>query len=113
DVANITINPVDNILPIVNVGLDQTVLAGSTVEISGSDSSDEDGKIVSYQWKRIDQANVEIDEFVDDIKTPSHRFSTSTSANTGELIFSLTVTDNEGGQATDTLTIIVLGEREE
>ena len=37
-------------MPTANAGIDQNVVAGASVILDGSASSDTDGSIVSYEW---------------------------------------------------------------
>lgn len=49
DTVTITTTAV-NMVPVANAGLDQTVSAGSTVQLDGSGSKDPDGNALRYQW---------------------------------------------------------------
>ncbi len=49
--SNVGGEPIENKAPIANAGPDQTVDKGTVVTLDASASSDEDGNIVSYQWK--------------------------------------------------------------
>jgi hypothetical protein len=85
--------------PLANAGPDQTVAADSggsaTVTLDGSASLDPDGSIVSYSW--VTGATTLTGP------NPSHDFPVGTH------VVTLTVTDNGGASATDTVTITVSG----
>jgi len=94
-----------NIPPIANAGLDQTVLQNTTVTLNGTASSDSDGSIVSYQWKQVSGKSVSIANINSATATfvaPSTRRGT-----TRILVFSLTVTDNDGASTMDEVTVTV------
>ena len=105
DQVTITVLPPANKPPIANAGADITlILPTNTATLNGSASYDPDGTIVSYRW--------------DFISGPSQY--TITGANSprptlyglvqGTYVFRLTVTDNGGATATDTVHIIVMPE---
>ena len=98
----ITVNPAANIPPIANAGNDQTItLPTSTVTVSASGSSDPDGTISSYSWTKISGPSTYT------IVSPS---AITTQINTlvqGVYQFKLTVVDNSGAAAVDTVQITV------
>jgi len=108
DVAtNHTISAVfekDNLQPIADAGSNQTVNEGDPVGLSGSNSFDPDGSIVSYQWIQTAGASVEL-------SNPTSPTPTFTSPNIGlggdALYFKLTVTDDGGSQAESTCMVNV------
>jgi PKD repeat protein len=65
------------------------------VNFTGSGSSDSDGTIASYAWAFGDGAT-------SNTTNPSHSYTAA-----GTYVATLTVTDNEGATATDSVTIIV------
>jgi hypothetical protein len=87
--------------PTANAGADQTIsLPTNTISLSGSGSS-VGGTIVSYHWTRISGDAGAV------ISSPN---SASTAVNgliQGSYVFQLTVTDNLGVQASDTVGITV------
>ncbi|WP_177224154.1 PKD domain-containing protein [Thermoflavifilum thermophilum] len=102
DQITIIVLPPVNKLPIANAGADVTiVLPYNTATLNGSASYDPDGTIVSYNWSYVSGPNI----------------YTITGANTpkptlyglveGTYVFQLTVTDNNGATASDTVRIIV------
>lgn len=91
-----------NIPPSANAGTDQTVQTLSSVTLSGS-GTDTDGTVTSYSWVQTQGTAVTL--------ASSNTATTSFIApNVGAnqiLIFELTVTDNDGATATDTINITV------
>ncbi|MDD2791032.1 MAG: PKD domain-containing protein [Sulfurimonas sp.] len=85
----------NNTVPIANAGADQNISEGTNVTLNASASSDTDGTIVSYLWK-------EGDTFL----STDSSFSKSDFSAAAHTI-TLTVTDNNGGTATDTVVITV------
>lgn len=102
DSVSITIQRV-NESPTVDAGSEQTVNEQSTVTLAGT-GNDPDGTIESYSWAQTSGTSVTL--------TDSDSASASFSApniNTDEtLTFELTVTDNDGVTATDTVSIVIL-----
>ncbi|MDP2610317.1 DUF1566 domain-containing protein [Oceanobacter sp. 2_MG-2023] len=98
----------DNIAPVANAGSDQSSYEGATVSLPGS-GIDEDGTVVLYEWAQLSGTDAEI-------VNPN-------SANTSvvlpdltvaeDMIFSLTVTDDDGASDTDTMTLSVAVEYDE
>ncbi len=85
----------NNLPPTADAGIDQTVEVNHTLLLDGSASSDPDGSITSYEWK---EGNTVL--------------STNVSFNyqpdiTGIHTLLLTVTDNDGATATDSINIKV------
>ncbi len=95
--------PPPNAKPTANAGADQTVVGPNSVTLDGTQSSDRDGTIASYQWAQTAGTPVTL-------STPA---SASTSVDlpsvttTETFTFSLTVTDNEGATSVDTVNITV------
>jgi len=90
-----------NQIPIANAGLDQIVGEGSVVTLDGTTSSDADGTIVIYNWMQTAGPIVTLNDAF--TATPSFT-APSVSADT-VLSFELTVTDNDGGIATDNVIV--------
>ena len=109
DMVTITVTaPVANIAPTADAGDDFSVTASTTgVTLDGSDSTDSDGTIQSYEWAHTMTGGV--------ATTPSTAItvadgvtSTFTAPDTaGALIFTLTVTDEDAATHADTVTITV------
>ena len=51
DMVTVTINS-PNAIPVADAGGNQTVVSGAAVTLDGSDSSDGDGMVASYRWRR-------------------------------------------------------------
>jgi hypothetical protein len=93
-----------NVPPTADAGPDRTVSEGEAVTLDGSNSSDEDGSIDSYAWVQTVGTSV-------GLSNPSSStpwFSAPFVGAGGEaLTFELTVTDDGGLSATDTVIINV------
>lgn len=88
---SVQITVVDNFAPVANAGEDMTVEPGQLITLNGSGSSDSNGTIASYAWSNGLTG-----------QTPTLTFP-------AEGVFSivLTVTDNQGAMATDTVIVTV------
>jgi predicted peptidase len=94
-------SPAVNVLPIARAGTDQTItLPVTQVTLSGVTSSDADGSVVVYNWVKLTGGTANITSI-------SGATTTVTSLSTGVYTFKLTVTDNVGGTATDTIQVTV------
>ena len=91
--------------PAANAGVDQTVLEKTTVTLDGSNSSDPDDGIASYQWKQVAGQPVTFSDPTADQPT----FEAPSFDDSGDkpLIFELLVTDNGGLQSSDSTTVSV------
>jgi hypothetical protein len=91
--------------PAANAGVDQTVLEKSTVNLDGSNSSDPDDGIASYQWKQVAGQSVTFSDPTNDRPT----FEAPSFDDSGDqpLIFELIVTDSGGLQSSDSTTVSV------
>jgi hypothetical protein len=99
-----TIVVAENQAPTANAGADQNVVEGAGVRLDGEASSDEDGEIATYEWEQISGPDVIL-------SNPSAQSPTfvapAVNGEDLELVFRLTVTDNGGKTATDTVTVTV------
>lgn len=94
--VNITIiDTTPNTPPVANAGDDQNITQGESVTLDGTNSSDSDGNIVSYEWKEGNR-----------VLSSSARFTTN-NFDIGVHTIVLTVIDNDGASATDSVTIRV------
>jgi hypothetical protein len=88
--------------PIARAGADQSVEESQgTVNINGSNSSDYDGTIVSYLWAIVSDARGAT------IANPNAAVTSISGITAGSYTVRLTVTDNDGLQGTDLMTIQV------
>ena len=95
-----------NGVPVANAGSDQAVNEGDSVTLSGSNSIDSDGSIDAYAWVQTAGTTATLSNAGD----PQPTFTAPDVADAGEaLTFQLTVTDDLGDQATDTVVIYVAG----
>lgn len=101
DTVHITVNPV-NEPPTANAGPDQTVRGQELVELRGR-GNDSDGSITLYEWTLVDGTTVTLQH--DGRATAT--FTAPTLTDPAILTFQLTVTDNEGETAQDTIQITV------
>lgn len=86
---------VGNEFPIANAGPDRTAAVNEQLQFDGSLSSDPDGRIVEYDWS-----------FGDGFSASGPQVSHSYNRE-GTFTVTLTVTDNDGSQDTDTLFVVV------
>lgn len=87
--------------PIARAGDDRTVGPNATVTLSGAESSDPDGVVSAYAWVQTAGARVALLQA--NTATP-----TFTVSGAGALTFQLTVTDNDGNQDTDSVTVTAI-----
>jgi poly(3-hydroxybutyrate) depolymerase len=93
-----------NKLPVANVGRDISIATGQTVTLDGSASTDADGKLVRYVWKKIlGPASGKITTVM------GPRASTTLTGITiaGVYKYELAVVDDRAGFTRDTLTVTV------
>ncbi|MDN4502851.1 hypothetical protein QX776_10570 [Alteromonadaceae bacterium BrNp21-10] len=107
DTVSVTVNNVvvPNVSPIANAGDDQTVDEKSAVMLDGG-GSDADGTVESYSWVQMSGVDVELT----DADTQTLSFVAPNIEEGGAdvtLVFTLTVTDNEGATHTDNVTVFV------
>ncbi|PSQ16770.1 hypothetical protein BRD00_10125 [Halobacteriales archaeon QS_8_69_26] len=97
---------VDNERPLADAGLDQSVKVGATVHLDAAGSRDPDGEIVAYEWAIVAPDGT---EFAPDC--PTCERTTFRPTDTGTYEVSLTVTDDDGATANDTLYVTVSGDQ--
>ncbi|MCW8853977.1 MAG: hypothetical protein OQK72_04670, partial [Gammaproteobacteria bacterium] len=86
--------------PTANAGSNQTVTEGTTNVLLDGSASTDDGTM-SYQWQQLSGTAVTLNNADTDTAT----FDAPTGAT--ELIFRLTVTDNDGNTSTDTVSVFI------
>lgn len=91
-----------NLRPVANAGPDQVVGKMASVSLTGS-GSDPDGSIVAYRWLQTAGPAVNLDAS----SQASASFIAPTLAAQKKLTFRLTVTDNKGGTASDSVVVTV------
>jgi Zn-dependent metalloprotease len=92
--------------PTANAGTDQSVTEGNTVTLDGTASSDAGGTIAAYTWTQTDSTGNAVTLSSTSASKPT--FTAPDVASAVILIFSLTVTDNDGLTSTaDTVRITV------
>jgi Fe-S cluster assembly iron-binding protein IscA len=104
--------------PTANAGTDKTVtLAGNlTITLSGT-GADSDGNITAYAWECVSYTanqgavsaaytKAQVDALIANANTAT---ATVAPRKAGTYVFKLTVTDNDGGSDTDTVTVVVEG----
>ena len=104
DTISITI--LDNAAPTAQASAAAQAYEGTTVELDGSASADSDGSIASYSWQQIDSSGYSVTLSNTAIAQPT--FTAPAVAADTNLIFQLTVTDNDGAQGSATVTITIL-----
>ncbi|MGR9053515.1 MAG: PKD domain-containing protein [Gammaproteobacteria bacterium] len=109
DSAIITVLPIPNLPPIADAGPDQTVKQNKEVILDGSQSRDgeSDGRpLASWSWVQIGGAPV----VLNNASTPNASFTAPQLKGLKSMIqtFELTVTDDEGAEATDRVQITVV-----
>jgi PKD repeat protein len=87
--------PADNISPTAIAGEDRSATVGEPIEFDATGSRDEDGQVVAYEWDFGDGHG-------SDAAADAHIYLES-----GEYVVTLTVTDDLGTTATDTIFVSV------
>ena len=90
-----------NAVPMANAGADRTVVQGTIVTLDGSNSVDSDGTIVSYAWTQTGGTAVTLSG----ANTVQPTFTAP--AGPAVLTFQLTVTDNQGTVASDSIIMTI------
>jgi len=94
-----------NVQPLANAGADFPADERANVTLNGSGSRDSDGSIASYDWRQmsgqpvtISSADRALATFIAPEVTPAG----------GGLVFQLTITDDDGATATDSVTVSIV-----
>ncbi|MCO7224224.1 PKD domain-containing protein [Pleionea sp. CnH1-48] len=99
----ITVDPQSNMVPVADAGQDQMVSGTDEVFLVGTGSNDPDGNIISYLWEQTQGTTVTIQS----ANAATARFTAPDVTANEDLIFRLTVRDNNNAIASDTVTINV------
>ncbi len=106
DTVNIAVKNIANLSPTANAGVDQTLNEKTLVTLDGSGSKDSDGTLATYAWKQTAGTTVALTGAT----TAKPTFTAPDVAADTTLTFELTVTDNKGAIAKDTVSILVKAE---
>jgi hypothetical protein len=99
--STITHEIVINQNPVANAGSDISVESGASANLNAAASLDDDGSIQSYLWSQLSGPVVSIQN------SDSVTASFDTSNLQGDVVITLTVTDNEGATNSDTLLVSI------
>ena len=102
DTVTVSVANVPNVPPMADAGPDQTVDETMPVSLSGS-GVDAEGA-VQYSWTQTSGTTV----MLSDADTQNASFTAPNVDADEDLVFQLTVTDDDGASATDTVTVTVL-----
>ncbi len=102
DVVSVTVNPdTGNVLPTVSAGDNQIIYLPTNSTTFKAIASDADGTIATYVWNKVSGPSTTlINENTSEVL--------ATNLLEGVYVFKITVTDNEGGQNMDEVTLNVL-----
>lgn len=104
DTVVVTVTNQPNQGPVANAGPDQTVAENSAVTLTAAASADPDGTIATYLWTQT--AGTPMVAITNPTQATATLTAPAVMANT-TLTFQVTVTDNEGGMAMDTVVVTV------
>jgi hypothetical protein len=99
----------DNIQPVADAGADQTVMAGDTISLDGSASTDTNGDLLTYSWSFVSKPAGSLAEFTNPTSTqPS--FVTD---EPGDYVVSLVVNDGFVDSDAANVTITAISHQQE
>ncbi len=93
----------ENVAPVANAGINQTVMEQSQVTLNGANSSDSDGTLAHFLWLQTQGTPVDLS----DVSVTSPTFNAPNISEDETLIFELTVTDNNGATHANVVSIHV------
>ncbi|MBI3807726.1 MAG: PKD domain-containing protein [Nitrospirae bacterium] len=102
--ATVTITTA-NTTPVANAGPDQTAIAGSTVTLNGSGSTDVDGNSLTYDWSFMSVPTGSLATF----SNPTAAKPTFVADKAGQYVAQLIVNDGTVSSTPDTVTITTTG----
>ena len=103
DSVTITIGTSTNSPPEADAGKDQTINEGEKVQLDASGSSDPDGSVTKYYWEQTSGSEVELSNIYAVLPT----FYAPDIDTETQLVFLLTVEDNNGVTDTDEVMVTV------
>lgn len=89
--------------PVADAGQNQEVSSGDSVTLDGAASTDADGTIALYQWKQVRGPDVDLQN----ADTAAASFVAPQTEQATALIFSLSVTDDQGVAARDLVAVTI------
>ena len=103
DQINITVNTAINRPPVAHAGKDTSITGPSaSVYLDATGSKDVDGNIAQYSWKQVTGSpGARIDQ-------PGAAITAVNNLEVGDYEFEITVTDNKGSKAKDTVKVSVM-----
>lgn len=101
--SQLVASPQENIPPTANAGDDFNALGGTSVILNASTSNDADGNIVTYNWQQLSGISVTINNS----NNAEADFLAPVVVSDEILSFEVTVTDNDGSNSTDTITVTI------
>jgi dienelactone hydrolase len=103
DRVTVTVYPQKNDPPVAKAGVDKTItLPLNTIELNGITSSDPDGRITKYNWRKVSGPAGGA------LSAPNSAKTNTTGLTAGVYEFELIVTDNDNATATDRVNVTVL-----
>jgi hypothetical protein len=100
----------ENDAPTANAGSDRTVEEGAAVRLDAGASTDPEGQIDRFEWRRLGGPEITLEDA--DTQQPSFTAPNLTTPADTELIFELTVTDAHGASDTDQVAITIRWEND-
>lgn len=111
---NVLVNVISStkVAPVADAGADYGISENFPAQLYGKNSSDSDGIIVTYHWIQLSGKDVELSNSTSPLADFTAPNLIENDDNIGlpiePLVFQLTVTDNDGLQHTDTVSITIL-----
>ena len=106
-----TEQPQQQFPPVADAGPDQEVKEGDQVTLTGTNSFDSDGEIVSYTWGVEDSDDESPALVLEGQNTPIATFTAPQvggNVDSNSYLFELTVTDNKGLTGSNTSKVVVI-----